>query len=190
MGQPRLAEQTQLAEKWPKILQKWTEQNINLTLSQKITLKLHYIVPFAEVNDNIIYIVKISPTTDIRDPIEKNFHYIFHGIFRAFSQKCKIYPSAVKIRYDSRHTVWVETYLIQSDIKLAENGRVDRNERARMEVHSAIFGQISFRPNGFRPDEFWPNEAGPMTVLRCILTDTTTLIFFSIQLNILPNDHK
>jgi hypothetical protein len=73
--------------KWPKILQKLTEQNINLTLSQKITLKLHYTVPFAEVNDNIIYIVKISPTTDIQDPIEKNFQYIIHGIFRAFSKK-------------------------------------------------------------------------------------------------------
>jgi hypothetical protein len=78
---------THLAEKWPKILQKWTEQNINLTLSQKITLKLHYIVPFAEVNDNIIYTVKICPTTDIQDPIKKNFHFIIHGIFRTFSQK-------------------------------------------------------------------------------------------------------
>ena len=68
-------------------LQKWTEQNINLTVSQKITLKLHYIVPFAEVDDNIIYIVKISPTTDIRDPIKNNFHYIIHEIFRTFSQK-------------------------------------------------------------------------------------------------------
>jgi hypothetical protein len=36
-------------------------------------------------------------------------------------------PSAVEMTYDSRHTVWVETYLIQSDKKLAENGRVDRN---------------------------------------------------------------
>jgi hypothetical protein len=63
-----------------------------LTLSQKITPKLHYIVPFAEVNDNIIYIVKISSTTDIRDPIEKNFHYIIQGIFRAFSQKIKNLP--------------------------------------------------------------------------------------------------
>jgi hypothetical protein len=84
--QTHLAE-THLAKKWPKILQKWTEQNIKLTLSQKITLKLHYTVPFAEVNDNIIYILKISPTTDIRDPIKKNFHYIIHGIFRTFSQK-------------------------------------------------------------------------------------------------------
>jgi hypothetical protein len=72
---------------WPKILQKWTEQNINLTLSQKITLKLHYIVTFAELHDNIIFIVKISPITDIQDPIKKNFQYIIRGIFRTFSQK-------------------------------------------------------------------------------------------------------
>jgi hypothetical protein len=115
-----------------------------LTLSQNITLKLHHIVPFAEVNNNIIYIVKISPTTDIRDPIKKKFHYYIHGIFRAFSQKCKIYPSAVKMTHDPRHTVWVEAYLIQSDIKLAENGRVERNKRARMEFHSAIFGQMCY----------------------------------------------
>jgi hypothetical protein len=82
-------------------------------------------------------------------------------------KKCKIYPSVVKMTYDSRHTVWVETYLIQSDIKLSENGRVDRNERARMEVHSAIFGQMGFsdkctiRPNelfgqmGFQPNTFF-----------------------------------
>ena len=117
---------------------------------------MHYIVPFAEVNDNIIYIVKISPTTDIRDPIKKNFHYIIHGIFRTFSQKCKIYPSAVKMSYDSRHTVWVETYLIQSDIKLAENGRVDRNERARGPLCHFRPNEVSvkyiFRPNGFRPN--------------------------------------
>jgi hypothetical protein len=89
-------------------------------------------------------------------------------------KKCKIYLSAVKMTYDSRHTVWVETYLIQRDIKLAENGRVDRNERARMEVHSAIFSQMGFsakcaiRPNGlfgqtgFRPNEFRPIEVGSL----------------------------
>jgi hypothetical protein len=81
---------------WPKngrkFFQNRTEQNINLTLSQKITLKLQYIVPFAEVNDKIIYIVKISPNTNIRDPIKKNFHYIIHGIFRTFSQKMQNLP--------------------------------------------------------------------------------------------------
>jgi hypothetical protein len=46
----------------------------------------------------------------------------------------KISPSAVKMTYDSKHTVWIETDLIDCDIKLAENGRVDRNERPRMEV--------------------------------------------------------
>ena len=91
---------------------------------------MHYIVPFAEVNDNIIFIVKISATSDIRDPMKKNLHYIIEGIFKTFSQKCKIYPSAVKMTYDSRHTVWVETYLTDSDIKLAENGRVDLHSRA------------------------------------------------------------
>jgi hypothetical protein len=74
---------------------------------------------------------------------------------------------------------------------LAENGRVDRNERARMEVHSAIFGQFfgqmgfsakcAIRPNelfgqmGFRPNTFFglmgfgqtgfrPNEFRPIEV--------------------------
>jgi hypothetical protein len=93
-----------MAEKWPKILQKWTEQNINLTLSQKITLKLHYTGPFAEVYDNIIYIVKISPTTDIRDPIKKNFHYIIHEIFRTFSQKMQ------NLSFCSENYVWLKAY--------------------------------------------------------------------------------
>jgi hypothetical protein len=39
----------------------------------------------------------------------------------------KISPSAVKMTYDSKHAVWDETDLIYCDIKLAENGRVDRN---------------------------------------------------------------
>jgi hypothetical protein len=56
----------------------------------------------------------------------------------------KISPSTLKITYDSKHTVWIETDLIDCDIKLAENGRVNRNERARMEVQSAIFGQMGF----------------------------------------------
>jgi hypothetical protein len=60
-----------------------------------------------------------------------------------FSKIHKISPSALKITYDSKHTVWIETDLIDCDIKLAENGRVDRKERARMEVHPAIFGQFS-----------------------------------------------
>jgi hypothetical protein len=55
----------------------------------------------------------------------------------------------VKMTYDSRHTVWVETYFIQCDIKLAENGRVDRNERARFSAKWAfrpyvLFGQMSY----------------------------------------------
>jgi hypothetical protein len=53
-------------------------------------------------------------------------------------------PAAVKLMYDSKYAVWVETDLIDGDIKLAENDRVDRNERAQMEVHSTIFGKILF----------------------------------------------
>jgi hypothetical protein len=56
----------------------------------------------------------------------------------------KISPSAVKMTYDSKHAVWDETDLIYRDIKLAENGRVDRDECGRVEVHSAIFGQMGF----------------------------------------------
>jgi hypothetical protein len=87
----------------------------------------------------------------------------------------KISSSAVKMTYNSKHGVCDETDLIDCDIKLAENGRVDRSDRARMEVHSAICGQFSakwaIRPNtffglmgfgqtGFRPNEFRPNEVG------------------------------
>jgi hypothetical protein len=36
------------------------------------------------------------------------------------------------------------TDLIHCDIILAENGRVDRKERTRMEVHSAIFGLMGY----------------------------------------------
>jgi hypothetical protein len=113
---------------------------------------LHQLNSFAEVNDNIIFIVNISPTTTTFETLSKrNFSTLFMEFSELSLKKCKIYPSAVKMTCDSRHTVWVETYIIQSDIKLAENGRVDRNERARMEVHSAIFGQFlakwAFRPN-------------------------------------------
>jgi hypothetical protein len=64
-------------------------------------------------------------------------------IFSELSPKIgKICPSAVKMTYDSKHAVWVEIDLFYSDIQLAKNGRVDRNER--IEVHSAIFSQMGF----------------------------------------------
>jgi hypothetical protein len=85
-----------------------------------------------------------------------------------FYMECDV---CVSLWYDAKHAVWNDTDLIDCDIKWAENCRVDRNERARMEVHSTIFGQFSakwafrlnglfgqmsysakyfFRPNGFR----------------------------------------
>jgi hypothetical protein len=61
----------------------------------------------------------------------------------------KFFPLAVEMSYESKHTVWVETDLIYSDLKLAENGRVDWNERARMEVHSVISGQMGYSAKYF-----------------------------------------
>jgi hypothetical protein len=72
----------------------------------------------------------------------------------------KISLSAAKMTYDSIHGVWDETDLIYCDIKLAENGRVDLNERARMEVHSTIFDQMGFSQTSVRPDKFRSNEVG------------------------------
>jgi hypothetical protein len=63
--------------------------------------------------------------------------------FSEFSLKIrKIVPSSVKITYDSKYAVWVETDLLNSDMKLAENGRVTLPFPAKR-----AFGQMGFRPN-------------------------------------------
>jgi hypothetical protein len=105
-----------IAENFTKI--NWTKQKFDFFT--KITLKLHFTVPFAEVKDNIIYIVKISPTTDIRDPIKKNFHYIIHGIFRTFSQKMQ------NVSFCSEYDVWLKAYSLGWNLSHSKQYKIGR----------------------------------------------------------------